>query len=236
MMTKKHTENGSHNNEDNVHKRQSRIMSLQRNTDESQSEEQLSVLYQAKKRRAAPDYQTRRDILQAAAKAEGQHNSLAQGFGTWLRWSKGLGSVAALGILVIVVWIGQSNSFLQNRSDEVVSTQYKTVNEHMLSTESQLASDVLRVKYDIAYKEYLVSQGRIAAHHQKSATLLVSEQGWELATCENELVKVSDEVLSMLAEIERIDLELVSGESVNIMYAMDGRIMQITRAEKPLRC
>ncbi|MDT0583980.1 MULTISPECIES: hypothetical protein [Alteromonadaceae] len=220
----------------NARQRQTRIMKKKPNTEESEVEEQLSALYQAHKRGVAPPHQTRRDLLQAAAKAEGQHNSLAQGFGTWVRWSKGLSSVAALGILVIVVWIGQSNSFLQKRPEAYVSAQYKTVNEHMLSSENPLASDVLRVKYDIAYREYLVGQGRIAVHHQKSATLMVSEQGWELATCENELVKVSDELLSMLAEIERIDLELVSGESVNIMYAMDGRIMSITRAKEPLRC
>lgn len=235
-MNDKNIQNSHQNDQENAHQRQQRTMKKQKNTEETETDEQLSALYHARKRGKSSPHQIRRDVLQAAAKAEGQHNSLAQGFGTWIRWSKGLSSVAALGILVIVVWIGQSNSFLQNRSDEFVKTQYKTVNEHLLASESPLASDVLRVKYDIAYKDYLMSKGRIAAHHQKSATLLVSEQGWELSTCENELVKVSDELLSMLAQIERIDLELASGESVNIMYAMDGRIMSITRAKEPLRC
>ena len=132
---------------DEVNTRQGQISSMKNHniTEESQAEEQLSALYQAKKRRAVPPHQARRNVLQAATKVEGKHNSLAQGFGTWIRWSKGLSSVAALGILVIVVWIGQSNSFLQQRPDTFVSTQYKTVNEHLLSSENTLASDVLRV-------------------------------------------------------------------------------------------
>jgi hypothetical protein len=40
----------------------------------------------------------------------------------------------------------------------------------------------------------------------------------------------------MLNELSRIDLNVVAGDSVNILFAFDGRILQILKSSEPLIC
>lgn len=212
---------------------------------ESGQPEELASLHTRNKARKAELSQTnlklgKRALLLEAKKREIESHSWSQEFVRWMGFSKGFSAAAALCLLVVVVWYGQNTMLLESEGDfastDFSIADFSTVKAHQLNTETQLASATLRVKYDEAYKDYLNQQGIIAAHHQTNATLRMSDEGWELATCDDVLVTVSDELVAMLKELERIDTDIQIGESVNIMYAMDGRIMQIIRANEPLRC
>jgi hypothetical protein len=39
----------------------------------------------------------------------------------------------------------------------------------------------------------------------------------------------------MLKDIQRVDMDLIIGDSVTILFAMDGRIIQIVKLPEPLR-
>jgi negative regulator of sigma E activity len=150
----------------------------------------------------------------------------------WMQTSKSLIAATAMIALVAAVWVGQykleRGAFNQD--------QYTNVQIHSLSEPQELASNNIRLKYDAAYKEFLQQQGTLAAHHQSSAKLRLNDNGWTLATCKNELLQISDELLNILKDVQRIDTNLVLGDSVNILFAMDGRIIQIVKSPEPLRC
>jgi hypothetical protein len=186
-------------------------------------------------------------ILEANRNQIAKHN-WSQELLRWLSFSKGLGAAVAVCLLVVVVWFGQqtitmtpqeiyvSDRSTKNTSADRVYANYKMIETHQLNSEVQLASATLRVKYDEAYKDYLSQKGVIAAHHQSVGRLQITERGWELTTCDDELVKVSEKIVAMLDEMQRIDTTIKVGQPISIMYAVDGRIMQIIKADEPLRC
>ncbi|MBF7074773.1 hypothetical protein ISG33_15330 [Glaciecola sp. MH2013] len=207
--------------------------------------DEFKEVHNKSKARKKSQYQSqvllaKRELLLQAKTKQRQSYHWSEALSRWFSYSKGLSATAAVGLLVIVVWYGQIHVFSpndhNNLANHYTNVEFTRVDSHELQSESQLVGANFRIKYDKAYKDYLRSKGVIAAHHQSSAKLRMSKSGWELATCDNELIKVSDELLSLLDDIERIDSDLKVGETVDIMYAMDGRIMQILRSNEVLRC
>jgi len=203
------------------------------NTDvKSNADDVLSSLYQKDKMRGESPSAIRRNVMLAANKEALASSGIGMQLKRWVQASKSLVAATAMIALVAVVWVGQykleRGAFNQN--------QYTNVQIHSLSAPQELASNNIRLKYDVAYKEFLQQQGTLAAHHQSSAKLRLNDNGWTLATCKNELLQISDELLNILKDVQRLDTDLVIGDSVNILFAMDGRIIQIVKSPKPLRC
>ncbi len=203
------------------------------NTDvESNTDNALASFYEKGKMRGSSPSAIRRNVMLAANKDALASNSIGMQFKRWVQTSKSLIAATAMIALVAVVWLGQyklqQGAFNQN--------QYTNVQIHSLAEAQELVSNDIRLKYDAAYKEFLQQQGTLAAHHQSSAKLRLNDNGWTLATCKNELLQISDELLNILKDVQRIDTGLVIGDSVNILFAMDGRIIQIVKSPEPLRC
>lgn len=203
------------------------------NTDaKSNADDVLSSLYEKDKMREPSPSAIRRNVMLAANKEALASSSIGNQLKRWMQTSKSLIAATAMIALVAAVWIGQykleRGAFNQN--------QYTNVQIHSLSEPQELASNNIRLKYDAAYKEFLQQQGTLTAHHQSPAKLRLNDNGWTLATCKNELLQISDELLNILKDVQRIDTNLVIGDSVNILFAMDGRIIQIVKSPEPLRC
>jgi hypothetical protein len=198
----------------------------------SNSVDTLTVLYENDKQGQRSPSSIRRSIMLAAKKEELASSTLISQLKHWANTSKSLIATTSLIALITVVWVGQykleQGGF--NRSE------YTNIQIHSFASPQALASDNIRLKYDTAYKDFLLQQGALAAHHQSSAQLRVSNDGWTLATCQKELVQISDELLDVLKDIQRVDIDLTVGDSVNILFAMDGRIIQIIRSPEPLIC
>jgi hypothetical protein len=199
---------------------------------ESNTDEVLGSLYKKDKMRGSSPSAIRRSVMLAANQEALASSSIGTQFKRWMQTSKSLIAATAMVALVAVVWVGQykleQGAFNQN--------QYTNVQIHSLAEPQELASNSIRLKYDVAFKEFLLKQGTLAAHHQSSAKLRLNDNGWTLATCKNELLQISDELLNILKDVQRIDTDLVIGDSVNILFAMDGRIIQIVKSPEPLRC
>jgi len=93
----------------------------------------------------------------------------------WLNTSKSLIAVTSLIALISVVWVGQYK-LEQGRFNP---TEYTSIQIHSFAPPQALASDNIRFKYNAAYKDFLLQQGKLAAHHQSSAQLRVSNDGWK---------------------------------------------------------
>ena len=203
------------------------------NTDaKSNADDVLSSLYEKDKMREPSPSAIRRNVMLAANKEALASGSIGSQVKRWLQTSKSLIAATAMIALVAVVWVGQykleQGAFNQN--------EYTNVQIHSLSEPQKLVSNNIRLQYDAAYKDFLLQQGTLAAHHQSSAQLRLNDNGWTLATCKNELLQISDELLNILKDVQRIDTDLMIGDSVNILFAMDGRIIQIVKSAQPLRC
>lgn len=198
----------------------------------SNADDALGSLYEKDKMRKPSPSAIRRNVMLAANKEALASSSIGNQLKRWMQTSKLLIGTTAMITLVVAVWVGQykleQGAFNQN--------QYTTIQIHSLSEPQELASNNIRLKYDVAYKEFLQQQGTLAAHYQSSAKLRLNDNGWTLATCKNELLQISDELLNILEAVHRIDTNLVLGDSVNILFAMDGRIIQIVKSPEPLRC
>ena len=198
----------------------------------SDNDEELTQLYHKEKGNQASPSSIRRNVILAAKKEELASNSLANKLKRWTNTSKSLVAASAVIALVAVVWLGQ----YKIEQGGFNQAQYTNVQIHSFSGPQELASNKIRLQYDAAYKEFLQQQGTLSAHHQSSARLKVSEDGWSLATCQNELLEISDELLAVLNDMQLIDNGLSTGDSVEILFARDGRILQIIKAQEPLRC
>ncbi|MFQ3250873.1 MAG: hypothetical protein ACI9O6_002713 [Glaciecola sp.] len=198
----------------------------------SGTEEALSALYNIEKQSLSSPKSIRRNVMLAAKKEELAANSFSNQLKRWANRSTSLLAATALVALVAVVWVGQYKLDQGGFNQEA----FTSVQIHSFSVPEELASDKIRLQYDAAYKDFLQQQGTLSAHHKTSATLRVTNNGWSLATCRNELVQISDELLAVLNDMQRVDSELHAGDSVDILFAMDGRIIQLLKSPVPLRC
>jgi hypothetical protein len=196
------------------------------------SDDALSKLYNNEKQSHSSPNSIRRNVILAAKKEELKANSLSNQFKHWANRSTSLIAASAVIALVVVVGIGQYKLDKGGFNQE----EYTNIQIHSFSAPQELASDKLRLQYDTAYKDFLQQQGTLSAHHKTSAKLKVTNEGWSLATCQNELVQISGELLAVLNDMQRVDIDLHAGDSVDILFAMDGRIIQLLKSPEPLRC
>lgn len=213
--------------------------------DEPITDDDLSRYYKASKQAASttgPTADARRKLYSEATKLERahetkQHKTPSQIMAQWIGMSKISFASAAVIALFAVVMIGQSDLFLNTLDERAHYTQLEVHRmpsdtadtQHSLSTAS-------RTNYDMAYKQYLAQQTHFTAKHNIRTRLVVSEEGWALKSCDQSIVDIGADLLSMLEEVGRVDSEIIKGDIVDIQYAYDGRILGLFKATSPLQC
>lgn len=114
--------------------------------------------------------------------------------------------------------------------------QYQIVQLHSLNSESMTLSDDINQRYAKHYNDYLNSQKNYAQHHQKVATLKKVDSGWQLETCDQQIVSVSNELLLALSHINKLDTQLNTGDIVDIAFDQSGIILAIQHSGRVLQC
>ncbi|WP_133468540.1 hypothetical protein [Paraglaciecola marina] len=113
---------------------------------------------------------------------------------------------------------------------------YQSVEIHTLNNAKDLSSEGIRNRYAQHYKDYLNQRKTYAQHHQKRAVLSVTENIWQLKTCDDEVMQLSEELISALTDLQQIDMQLNSGDVVEIAFDQSGIILGIQRSYTPLSC
>ena len=67
---------------------------------------------------------------------------------------------------------------------------------HSLANKKQ--SDVITERFAQHYADYLAQREVLVMHHQKHAVLATSNNGWQLKTCDAQIVKVSQDLIDAL--------------------------------------
>lgn len=189
---------------------------------------QLSELYQQRKCAYKAPSSIKRHILHAADKKKGTN---------WLNfnllnWTRGISLAAATAFLVSLIAIQRNDAFWLKKN----IVQVQVVEIHTLANESHSISQDIQIKYAKNYQQYLQKQEFSAHHHRKKALLNITNSGWELSTCNLEIVKVSSDVLQALSNLERIEKNLVQGDNVDIYFNRDGNIVAISQSKDYPSC
>lgn len=113
---------------------------------------------------------------------------------------------------------------------------YTLVEVHSIGTEENTPYADISRQYDEHYQQFMQQKALLVSHHNKSAVLSQIEDGWELVTCDKELLKVSNELVSTLKEMDLLGNALATGDNVNIAFNRYGLIVGIHQQAKAKKC
>jgi hypothetical protein len=195
-------------------------------TDSNRTEQDpLNQLYENRKRNIhAPGGIKRKMMYEAkqASKGNAKH---------WFNRIQYSAFALATLLLVGVVMVQQKQML-----DIGTPMRYTSVQLHTLPGQTAQDYSHISEKYRSHVQAYEQQQAILIAHHSKQAVLRMSPQGWEMQTCDNEMVAVSSELIARLTLDKLVTPQLKSGDSVNIAFNQAGRIISITPATQPLQC
>lgn len=143
----------------------------------------------------------------------------------------GVGVAASLMLLVSLIVVQQSQFNLPLKRTELT-----LIEVHSLDTESLSLAENVRQRHAQHYQNYLRQQQILASYHKKSAVLNLAAEGWELRTCEKELLRISSELVAALQHIDRVDSGLKNGDYVDVDFDKNGLIVAITPAKSLPHC
>jgi hypothetical protein len=99
---------------------------------------------------------------------------------------------------------------------------YQTVQFHSLDSDTQSQAEIINNRY--------------AAHYNKQAVLRLQYDGWQLKTCDQEVIRLSQELVLALDAMQQLDVQLNSGDIVDIAFDQTGIILGIQHSIKALFC
>lgn len=125
---------------------------------------------------------------------------------------------------------------LQHSNQDATQINYQTVQMHTLDIKPERLSVGINHRNAEHYKNYLAQKKTYAEHHKSKAVLHLVDTGWQLKSCDNEVLQLSNELIAALSKIQQIDSQILSGDAVEIAFDQSGIILGITRSGTPLRC
>lgn len=128
---------------------------------------------------------------------------------------------------------------LQQMQNSTPPTFYSVIHIHSLDTQNTPVTterQEINARYAKRYKEYLKQQNTFALHHNKQAMLKKMDNGWQLKTCDDEIMFMSNELVAALANIHQLDQKLNSGDIVNIAFDSSGIILTVGLSNKQMLC
>ncbi len=187
------------------------------------SETDLSSLYQQRKSQTKAPSAIKRKVLQRADQKKPTKT-------VWLRFQY-LAIAASTFVLFAIVY------FQQYRFNHgPAPLRYTQVELHTMESESTDQFAHLNHQYQTSRKLYQQQQALMVAHHSKQAVLHRSDNGWEMQTCDQQLVAVSRDLIDKMLLSETASTKIKSGDSVDILFNQAGMIVSIRPAPKALIC
>lgn len=188
------------------------------------SETQLADMYLARKAATHPPSAIKRQVLRVATKPKVSAANCLQR----LQYvTMALSTLLLVGVVVMH----------RDKVEPMPSAlHYTTVELHSMESESHNQFAHLTVDYTSHSKRYQQQQAVMIAHHNKQAVLHRTTQGWELQTCDQQLLAVSKDLIDKMLEMKSVDDNIKAGDSVNIQFNQAGMIVSILPAKQTLVC
>ena len=188
----------------------------------SMSDSDLNDLYQSRKRRFKSPGAIKRKIM-----------SHQQPFPTQKWIQRFAGFTIATGVLVMFGLIN-----LQQFSSDDIPTpvEYQPTAIHTLAAQPTSPRESINSRYAEHYQKYLSQQALIAQHHSRPARLSIQDGVWQLETCDEELLSISEDLVAALRDIGQVDNAIKTGDPVEVLFARTGIILGIRATDQQNMC
>lgn len=184
---------------------------------------QLSAHYNKQKRHFKASSDHKKQILQKAKRIDKEITPNSS-----LKWFAPGALAASILVLAYFVLIPQPI----NRIPVVAQNTYIEI--HTLDMPDENYSRA--VAYATLEKEYAQKQ-MITSIARRPARLEINDDGtWDLETCEDEVIQISKQLVSMLKKYEVMNTPINSGMMVAISFNSNGHITRIDQLENPKVC
>ena len=183
----------------------------------------LSQLYQRRKARSSSPSSIKRKIM--------EHEVFKPKWHQWFSRTSTLALGLSTLLLIGLVYVQHTNLNQANSTHT-----YTMVEIHNLAPTEQPLSEHVRHRYAQHYNDYLKQKQVFAMTHHKPAIIEKMDGEWALTTCQQELVKISDELIQALRQLDSIDTTLREGDAVQIAFDQSGIILGITRNHSAKMC
>lgn len=203
----------------------------------------LESLYQKRKLKHASPSAVKQEILDTLA------TSSTAATPWWKINVKPYMQISAVACSVAVAFIVISIQLVNNNPSPLAleSADFQSVELHVLAPKAkQLANTQLsrsmatkerKVQYQSAQSVYMERQADLVIHQQAYATIVNSEEGLSLLTCDQNLLKLSQEVVDLLMsghENETVDFS--KGQMVALTFDDNGHIIDIRKEIEKTEC
>ncbi|MDO6694840.1 hypothetical protein Q4574_16200 [Aliiglaciecola sp. 3_MG-2023] len=186
-------------------------------------ETRISDLYQHRKSKVQATASMKRQLMQST-------ESKSKLYGWFSNFQHLTFATATILLLGLVAW----QSYELRQSPDTL--RYTSVEIHNIDEQSSQDYRQISQRYQQHYQDYLQQKALLASHHQKSAILTQFENGWELRTCDQELVKISKQLIDTLQQMNLINGNFKTGDSVEIAFNVSGLIVGIHANKTLLKC
>ncbi|KXI28098.1 hypothetical protein [Paraglaciecola hydrolytica] len=188
------------------------------------NDDALLDLYRQRKNQHSAPASIKRAVLAA-------HQSMFNHRQIWQRIGHVAVAASTLLLCTLVFW---HYKLWQTDEPQLSATQYTTVELHSLAAEQQ--STAITERYAKHYQDYLSQQQVLALHHTKQAVLRQTEGDWQIQTCDQQIVQVSQELITALRNLHQIDGNLKNGDSVELLFDKNGIILGINQSQTYMHC
>jgi predicted RNA-binding Zn ribbon-like protein len=205
------------------------------NDDEKLLNVELDNLYKRHKQNTQVPRHIKRQVMAAANRADYSKPR------SWknTHWLSAIATVAVFAVLVNMFIVRKDMVDLldtaalgEHKRDFVVDVV------HRLESESRatVAQNERQQQLEKIYHDYQKRKVVLAAHHQQAAQLVAVSDGWSLKTCDDELVQISPQLVSLFVDWEQIETDIALGDQVDITFDSQGRIAKIRRVTEAMQC
>ncbi|MFT6269141.1 MAG: hypothetical protein ACJAVV_001965 [Alphaproteobacteria bacterium] len=126
-------------------------------------------------------------------------------------------------------------------SDQLAKTsRARSLYEESLSSDSLSSpakTQERQIQYQRAQSVYLARQADLAVHQQSYATVVQSEDGLSLLTCDEHLLKLSQDVVDMLLSRQsNKKIDFSKGQMLALAFDSKGHIINISQGKNRTEC
>jgi hypothetical protein len=203
--------------------------------DEKSLDVELDNLYSRHKQNTQVPRYIKKQVMVAARNAGDSRPKPWQA----THWLSAVASVAVFAILINMFIIRKDTVDLLNTASLEQAKRGLVVGVvHRLASEPDVmtAKDERKQEFEKIYLDYQQQKLAFASHHQQAAQLVAVSDGWSLKTCDDELVQISDQLVSLFVDWEQIEENISLGDQVDIAFDSQGRITKISRVTKAMQC
>jgi hypothetical protein len=196
---------------------------------------ELDNIYRAHKGNTQAPRYIKKQVMAAAHKASQDKPKFWQN----TQWLSALATVAVFAVLVNMFVIRKGTfdlfdtvSLKPPKKEFVVGVVHRLASEPDVMT----AKDERQQKLDKIYLNYQQQKLAFASHHQQGAQLVAVSDGWSLKTCDDEIVQITPQLVSLFVDWEQIESDIMLGDQVDIAFDSHGRITKISRVNETMQC